>query len=93
MNNLLLFAQNTPDATGAAAGIFGGAVILMVFLWVLGIAATVFWVWMLIDALTNEPTTEQKILWFLVIFFLHIIGALVYLFVRKEGGARTRAVG
>ena len=40
---------------------------------------------MLIDALANEPTTDQKILWFLVIFFLHFIGAFVYLFVRKSG--------
>jgi hypothetical protein len=36
----------------------------------------------------DEPTTEDKILWFLVIFLLHFIGALVYFFVRR--GARAR---
>ena len=46
---------------------------------------------MLIDALANEPTTDQKILWFLVIFFLHFIGAFVYLFVRKSGRTPSSA--
>jgi hypothetical protein len=64
MNALILFAQNNPDPS-AAAGVFGGTLLLMLFLWVVGIAATVFWLWMLVDALVNEPTTEQKILWFL----------------------------
>jgi hypothetical protein len=39
---------------------------------------------MLIDALVSEPTTNDKILWFLVIFFLQIIGALIYFFVRRR---------
>jgi hypothetical protein len=65
----------------------------VVFLWIFVIAATIFWLWLLIDALVNEPTTEQKILWFLVIFFLHLIGALIYLFVRETGRARSSAAG
>ena len=90
MNALTLFAQAAPDV-GEAAGLFGGAMALVVVFWVIGIAATIFWLWMLIDALANEPTTEQKILWFLVIFFLHFIGAFVYLFVRKSGRAPSSA--
>ena len=39
---------------------------------------------MLIDALIHEPTTGEKLLWFLVIFFLHFIGALIYFLVRKS---------
>jgi len=45
-----------------------------------------FWLWMLIDALTNaslDPT--MKIVWALVIFFLPFIGALAYLFVGRKG--------
>jgi Phospholipase_D-nuclease N-terminal len=57
---------------------------LMCVFGILGLAATVFWLWMLIDALTHEPTTNDKILWFLVIFFLHFIGALIYLLVRRS---------
>ena len=62
----------------------------MLVFWTLALLASVFWIWMLVDALVNERTTEEKILWFLVVFFLHFIGALIYFFVRKS--ARTRAV-
>ena len=93
MNAFALFAQAAPDVGGGAAGLFGGALALMVVLWIIGIAATIFWLWMLIAALANEPTTEQKILWFLVIFFLHFIGALIYLFVRKSGRAPSSTAG
>jgi hypothetical protein len=41
---------------------------------VFSILATAFWVWMLIDALQKEPTTNDQILWFLVLFFLHLLG-------------------
>ena len=51
------------------------------------------WLWMLVDALTNEPDTNQKILWFLVIFFLHFIGAIVYLVVRKGENKSSPNVG
>jgi divalent metal cation (Fe/Co/Zn/Cd) transporter len=47
-------------------------------------ASVIFWLWMLIDALIHEPTTNDKILWFLVILFLHLIGAWVYFFVRRS---------
>lgn len=90
MNAFTLFAQAAPDV-GDAAGLFGGAMAVMVLFWIVGIAATIFWLWMLIDALANEPTTEQKILWFLVIFFLHFVGALIYMFVRKSGRTRSSA--
>jgi hypothetical protein len=31
-----------------------------------------------------EPTTGEKLLWFLVIFFLYFIGALIYFVVRRS---------
>ncbi len=72
-------------------GLFVGLGAFVIVIWLLVILATVFWVWMLIDALMNEPTTNDKILWFLVIFFLHFIGALIYFFVRRS--ARTPVAG
>jgi Phospholipase_D-nuclease N-terminal len=84
MSSLCLLAQQ-PDEGG---GLLGGALGLMCIVWMLVILASLFWLWMLIDALTNEPTTNDKILWFLVIFFLHLLGAVIYYFVRKQG--RTR---
>jgi len=92
MNAFTLFAQAAPQVDGAA-GLLGGVFGLMVVFWIIGIVATIFWLWMLLDALANEPTTEQKILWFLVIFFLHFIGAFIYLFVRRSGRARSSTPG
>ena len=69
--------------------LFGGAAVIVIVFWVFALVATGFWLWMLVDALINEPDTNQKILWFLVIFFLHFIGAIVYFVVRK--GANTRS--
>jgi hypothetical protein len=91
MNALLLFAQNAPDSDGGF-GILGGALALIALFWVVAIAATIFQIWMLIDAVINEPTTEQKILWVLVIAFTHIIGAVLYLVVRKMGKGQSTAV-
>jgi hypothetical protein len=62
---------------------------MMILFCVVALVATVFWLWMLVDALTNEPDTNQKILWFLVIFFLHFIGALIYFVVRKGENKRS----
>jgi hypothetical protein len=77
--SLLLAQVNTgPD-------VIGGMFAMMLVLWVIGIAATIFWLWMLIDALVNEPGTNETILWFLVIFFLHVVGALIYFIVRRSG--------
>jgi hypothetical protein len=50
----------------------------------IGLVVSIFWIWMMVDALIYEPTTGEKLLWFLVIFFLYLIGALIYLLVRKS---------
>jgi hypothetical protein len=68
---------------------FAARGIVLVVILVLAIASSVFWLWMLVDALTNEPTTEQKLLWFLVIFFLHFLGALIYFLVRRSSRAQV----
>ena len=83
MNDLLLLAQDN-----AGGGILGFGLGMICVLGLVGLAATVFWLWMLIDALANEPTTNDKILWFLVIFFLHFIGALIYFVVRRSSRSR-----
>jgi len=51
---------------------------------VISILAFVFWVWMLIDCLKNEPSTgNDKIIWALVIVLLNGIGAILYYLVRR----------
>jgi len=87
MESMILIAQQNDDGGGFVAGM--GA--LMCLFVGLGIVATAFWIWMLVDALMNEPTTNEKILWVLVIVFLHVLGALIYFFIRRQGRRRSLA--
>ena len=49
-----------------------------------GIAATVLWIWMLIECLTKEGDEHNnRLIWTLVIVFTHAIGAIIYYFVRR----------
>ncbi len=53
-----------------------------------GIAIFAFWIWMLIHAITNKGLTDtEKIVWVLVIIFVHFVGALIYFFVGRPKGA------
>jgi membrane protein implicated in regulation of membrane protease activity len=42
----------------------------------------IFWLWMLIEALSKEKKDSDKIVWVLVILFASMIGALLYFFYR-----------
>ena len=65
--------------SGGIGALIGGGVGL-----VISALVFIFWLWMLIDCLTKETDTTQKIIWALVIFFLPCIGSLIYFFVRKS---------
>jgi len=55
------------------------------FFIILGIVASIFWIWMLVDCLQNTRLQPvEKLVWVLVIFFLHIVGALIYFFVGRQ---------
>ena len=48
----------------------------------IALAALVFWIWMLISAIQNKGLTDNdRIIWVLVIVFLHVLGAIIYFFV------------
>ena len=50
----------------------------------LGVLGTIFWIWMLIDCLTNNGIPgSEKVAWVLVILFTHFLGALIYFFVGR----------
>ncbi len=75
------------DAADNAAGTLFG---IGTFGLILAILASVFWIWMLIDALTNKALdSTMKIIWAVVIFFLHILGALIYFFVGRKTQTRV----
>ena len=66
----------------------GAAGMGMVFL-IVGLLLSVFWIWMLIDCIMSTLPSTEKLIWFLVIFFLHIVGAALYYFIGRPGG-KTR---
>ena len=71
-------AQSSENVAGwfAGLGVFG--------LLIAGLLA-LFWLWMLIDALTNASLdTPQKVVWAAVIFFFPFLGALIYFFVARK---------
>lgn len=58
----------------------------------IGVLGSIFWIWMIIDCATREPSeTNDKLIWLLVIIFTHFIGALIYFLVRRP--ERIRLTG
>jgi len=50
----------------------------------IGVLGTAFWIWMLIDCVTKEPSEgNDRLVWVVVVVFTHIIGAAIYFFVRR----------
>ncbi|HTI98328.1 MAG TPA: PLD nuclease N-terminal domain-containing protein [Dongiaceae bacterium] len=48
------------------------------------VAGMIFWIWMLVDCVTKEPSQgNDKIVWLLVILLTNWLGALIYFFVRR----------
>ena len=69
-----------------------GIIIFGLLLVFIGLAATVFWVWMLVECVRCEsPEGNTRIVWLLIILFLHGLGALVYFLVRRP--ERRRELG
>lgn len=81
MSEMVLLAQSS----GNGVFVFGGAMFLIIAL--IALAASIFWIWMLIDVLTSNMPVAEKVLWFLVVFFLHLVGAIIYFVVRRSGRA------
>jgi Phospholipase_D-nuclease N-terminal len=54
----------------------------------LGVAACVFWIWMLIHAITNKGLDSvEKLIWVIVILCLHFVGGLIYFFIGRPKAA------
>lgn len=83
---LLLFCLGVLNE-GTNFGFYGWSLSIMsvglfgVLFWTI---SAIFWVWMLIDCLTNEFRKDtDKIAWVLAIIFLHVLGALIYYIIVK----------
>lgn len=63
-------------------GIFLKIVVLFLF---------VLWIWMIIDCLKRKFKKDMdKIVWILVLIFLHILGAIIYFFVIKSSDKKVK---
>jgi hypothetical protein len=70
------------DHHSAAAGLVGLVLILCAA--IVGLALFAFWIWMLIHAISNKGLKDtEKLIWVIVILFLHFLGAMIYFFVGK----------
>ena len=57
---------------------------ILLFFLTLAVAAMALWVWAIVDCATKEPSEgNDKIIWILVIVFLHLLGAILYVLIRR----------
>jgi hypothetical protein len=81
MQTMLLLAQ---QSSGAGNGVvFAGGAFLMLAIGLL-IVASIFWIWMLIDCLVSSLPPLEKLVWLVIIFFLHLLGAIIYFIVGRR---------
>ena len=58
--------------------------LILLFVLAVSIGTTIFWIWMIIDCVTKEPSEgNDKLIWILIIVLTNWIGALIYLLVRR----------
>jgi len=64
-----------------------GSLMIVLFVFVafaIAVGGTIFWIWMIIDCATKEPSEgNDKVVWQLVILLTHIVGVLIYFFARR----------
>jgi len=52
---------------------------------ILGLIFVVFWIWALIDILKSDfEDNIVKLIWLLVVFFLSILGVILYYFIGQK---------
>ena len=92
LGNQLALAQATCRVNGeevpcgdvgrAIGGFLGLGIGIFIFIAVVGIAATVFWIMMIVHAASHP--IENKAIWIILMVLTGIIGAIVYYFVVKR---------
>jgi len=64
-----------------------GVLLVIMLLAGLSLALTVFWIWMLVDAIQNKGVSDgEKVGWVLAIVFFHFIGSVLYFFIGRPKG-------
>ena len=61
-----------------------GMIFMVLIFGLVGFGGTILWIWMLIDCISNESSEgNDKLVWVLVIVLTQVLGALIYLIVRR----------
>ncbi|GHO59410.1 PLD nuclease N-terminal domain-containing protein [Ktedonobacter robiniae] len=82
-----LFPTALPLADAGIAVLIIGVIFIAALF---GLALTAFWIWMLIDCVRNRYLKDDaRVVWALVIFFTHLIGAFVYYLTEYSGRKRN----
>ncbi len=68
--------------------------LVVVIILIVGLAASAFWIWAIVDVVKVPDDSMfkagTKLVWVLVIALTHVVGALIYLVVgRPESGSRS----
>ncbi len=53
------------------------------------LVGSALWIWMLVDCLTSDLPSTDKLTWTLVILFLHVLGAVLYLTIGRPRRGRA----
>ena len=85
MESLIVLAQSNGGGSNGGGFLVGGGIFFMI----LALLAFVLWIWALIDCLTSSMPTTEKLLWVLVIFFLPLLGSILYFAIGRKGRGRT----
>jgi len=79
----MIGAEESMHMIGSGVGL-----LFILFCAVLVLLLSIFWIWMLVSAIMNSRLTGvERLVWVLLIFFTHFLGALIYFLV---GRSRTR---
>jgi Phospholipase_D-nuclease N-terminal len=64
---------------------FPGHDLIILFIPVIMLGLTLFWVWMMVHCVMNQKLPiSQKLIWILVMIFTHPIGTLLYFFLGRS---------
>jgi len=87
MASLINQNVNRSSVTGSTgnAAVLKLLLVLPFILFLVSLAAFVFWLWMLTDCLRKaHPDQNDKLLWTLVILFANIMGAVLYFVIQRH---------